>query len=160
MLINKEKITKFFGHIILVIKRFVFLLGVAIFVAMIIVASIIVSMKAEETGNVFILVGDMGITILVLTLIWYGLEKWLYNISDDDYVEQTEKTSGSEDEQDKNQRFIEVSYESEEDLKVIMDTVTKLLYIRSCGEYGGGITPLLDEEGKPMKGDSYMVQNL
>ena len=35
--------------------------------------------------------------------------------------------------------------------RILLDTETGVLYLQSSYGYGGGITPLLDEAGKPMR---------
>ena len=53
----------------------------------------------------------------------------------------------------KEKRFLVLSKESmglSEECRVLVDTRTGVQYLYvSCG-YGGGLTPLLDAEGKPM----------
>lgn len=59
----------------------------------------------------------------------------------------------------KESRFIAISNESTEKMPlassaVIKDKVTGVLYLYQQAGYGGGLTPLLDKDGKPMTDNS------
>ena len=47
-----------------------------------------------------------------------------------------------------NKRFVKIHKES--GLKIVLDTETGVNYLIYEGGYAGGITPLLDENGKPV----------
>ncbi len=50
-----------------------------------------------------------------------------------------------------NRRFIKVSSEGiSEPMEIWADTFTGILYLWHAAGYAGGLTPLLDKDGKPM----------
>lgn len=53
---------------------------------------------------------------------------------------------------DKDKRFVQLYKESSfsEEYKIMVDTVTGVNYIVWARGYAGGITPLLDREGRPV----------
>lgn len=50
----------------------------------------------------------------------------------------------------KNKRFINVYSESMGSDSIIVDSVTGVNYLYHCGGYNGGLTVLVDKDGKPI----------
>ena len=52
----------------------------------------------------------------------------------------------------KNDRFQVIYTQGSMDItRVLLDTQTGVMYLEMVSSYAGGITPLLDAEGKPMR---------
>lgn len=50
----------------------------------------------------------------------------------------------------KNKRFIKTYCQGCGSIEILVDTETGVNYIYRCGGYGGGLTPLLNADGKPV----------
>jgi len=91
----------------------------------------------------------MGTLVLSLSLLLAGCNST--TVGDSNKLKEQNKSSHRFI--DTGESFVLVKESFRSEIKVVQDSETKILYIWDCGSQAGGLTPWLNSEGNPMKGN-------